>query len=37
VARQIGPTIEDLTTTPDLALVPERYPGLGFRTEGTWT
>ncbi len=37
VAERIGPTVEELTTTPDLGLVPERYPGLGFRRDGTWT
>jgi hypothetical protein len=37
VAERIGPKVEELTTTPDLGLVPERYPGLGFRREGTWT
>jgi predicted TIM-barrel fold metal-dependent hydrolase len=37
VAEQTGPTIEELTTAPDLSLVPSSYTGLGFRTEGTWT
>jgi predicted TIM-barrel fold metal-dependent hydrolase len=36
VAERIGPGIEELTTAPDLSLVPERYVGLGFRTGGTW-
>jgi predicted TIM-barrel fold metal-dependent hydrolase len=37
VAEQTGPTIEELTTAPDLSLVPPSYTGLGFRTKGTWT
>jgi predicted TIM-barrel fold metal-dependent hydrolase len=37
LAERTGPTIEELTTAPDLSLVPDSYTGLGFRTEGTWT
>jgi predicted TIM-barrel fold metal-dependent hydrolase len=34
VAERIGPTVKDLTTPPDLSLVPTAYKGLAFRTAG---
>lgn len=37
IADSIGPTIEELTTAPDLSEVPDDYVGLGFRTDYAWT
>jgi hypothetical protein len=34
VAAQIGPTLAELTTPPDLTAVPADYMGLGFRKSG---
>ncbi len=36
VAERVGPTTAELTSRPDLGLVPDRYTGLGFRIKGTW-
>ena len=37
VAARIGPDITELLSEPDLALVPERYVGSGFRTHGSFS
>lgn len=37
IAERIGPRLEELTGTPDLARVPAEYTGLAFRRVGPYT
>ncbi|MGH9030409.1 MAG: amidohydrolase family protein, partial [Acidimicrobiales bacterium] len=37
VAERVGPSLAELTTSPDLDQIPERYQGYGFRTRGAWS
>ncbi len=37
IARRVGPSLEEVSTPPDLSAVPDHYQGYGFRTRGAWS